>query len=222
MIVFIHDNLVIMDGEMEMPGDFGQTHEKILASAKQNFLAHGYERTNLRKICQDAGITTGAFYRHFSDKEELFAALVEPAVQGINDIYAAAEEECFVFINNDALEDAYQVSYKAVAGFINYIYDNFDRFKLLLLRSDGTKYSSFVEDLVRLEVRENERFLEILKKKKIAYRELGKKESHLLTHSYFSSLFEVVAHDFTRENALAYGNTLVTFYNAGFRAILGI
>lgn len=205
-----------------MSRDFEQTHKKILISAKQNFLANGYERTNLRKICRDAGITTGAFYCHFPDKESLFTALVEPVVQEIKDIYAAAEKECINFFYNNDLNQAYQVSYKTVAEFINYIYDNFDCFKLLLMCSDGTKYSSFVEDMVMLEVNEREEIFKILKKKKIEFRNLSKKENHILTHSYFSSIFEVVNHDFAIEEALVYGHTLVTFYNAGFRAILGI
>ena len=205
-----------------MPGDFEQTHKKILTSAKQNFLAHGYERTNLRKICNDAGITTGALYRHFSDKESLFAALVESVVQGIKNIYAALEEECFDYLNEKALDQAYQVPYKAVASFMDYIYDNFNSFKLLLMCSDGTKYISFVDDMVMLEVNERGKLFEILKQKKIEFHEPSKKESHLLTHSYFSSIFEVVNHDFTKEEALEYVHTLVTFYNAGWRAVLGI
>lgn len=205
-----------------MPGDFEQTHEKILISAKQNFLLHGYERANLRKICKDAGITTGAFYRHFSDKESLFATLVEPSVQGIKSIYAASEEECFELFSKNALNQAYQVTYKVVADFINYIYDNFNSFKLLLMCSDGTKYDSFVDDMVALEMNEREKVFAILKMKKIEFHEPRKEECHLLTHSYFSSIFEVVIHNFTKEEALEYGHTLITFYNAGWRAVLGI
>lgn len=59
------------------------THKKILDSGKLNFLSYGFERANLRKICKDAGVTTGAFYRHFEDKNELFNALVDPLVSMI-------------------------------------------------------------------------------------------------------------------------------------------
>lgn len=205
-----------------MPGDFEQTHENILNSAKQNFLSQGYERTNLRKVCKDASITTGAFYRHFSDKESLFAALVEPAVQGIKNIYAESEEICFDFVDNKALAQAFQVSYKVIAGFVDYIYDSFDSFRLLLMCSDGTPYSGFIEEIVLLEVKESKKFFDILKQKKIAFHELNTEQFHLLTHSYFSSIFEVVTHDFTREEALDYIHTLVTFYNAGWRAVLNL
>ncbi|WP_324825838.1 TetR/AcrR family transcriptional regulator [Sinanaerobacter sp. ZZT-01] len=205
-----------------MPGDFEQTHENILNSGKQNFLAYGYERTNLRKLCKDAGITTGAFYRHFSDKEALFTELVEPTVQGIKNIYAASEEECFEFVDKNALTQAFQVSYKVIEDFVHYIYDYFDCFKLLLMCSDGTKYSNFVEEIVQIEVREAEKFFKLLKQNKVKFHELHSEKFHLLTHSYYASVFEVVMHDFTRKEALEYVHTLVTFYNAGWRAVLGI
>ena len=49
-------------------GSYEVTHQKILDSGKKLFLKNGYERTNLRELCKAAGVTTGAFYRHFEDK----------------------------------------------------------------------------------------------------------------------------------------------------------
>ena len=50
-------------------GSYEVTHTKILESGKKMFLRNGYKRTNLRDLCGEAGVTTGAFYRHFKDKE---------------------------------------------------------------------------------------------------------------------------------------------------------
>ena len=57
-------------------GTYEITHKKILESGKKLFLENGYERTNLRELCKGAGITTGAFYRHFEDKEALLRILM--------------------------------------------------------------------------------------------------------------------------------------------------
>ena len=76
-------------------GTYEATHTRILESGKEMFLLNGYERTNLRDLCGEAGVTTGAFYRHFRDKEALFSALVEPAVKSIQDTYETAADECF-------------------------------------------------------------------------------------------------------------------------------
>ena len=46
----------------------------LLKSGREEFLAHGFEKASLRAICKKAGLTTGAFYSHFSGKEELFVS----------------------------------------------------------------------------------------------------------------------------------------------------
>lgn len=49
-----------------------ETKEKLLASAKSEFLKKGYMKASLRKICANAEVTTGALYFFFKDKEDLF------------------------------------------------------------------------------------------------------------------------------------------------------
>ena len=63
------------------------SRELLLASGKEEFLTHGYEKASLRTICKKAGFTTGAFYNQFSGKEELFKALVEPMLGGLQRMY---------------------------------------------------------------------------------------------------------------------------------------
>ena len=53
----------------------------LLASAKQEFLEKGYQGASLRAICKNAGVTTGALYFFFQDKEDLFAAIVGPVLE---------------------------------------------------------------------------------------------------------------------------------------------
>ena len=103
-------------------GTYETTHEKILESGKQLFLKNGYERTNLRELCKGAGITTGAYYRHFEDKAALFSALVEPAVEGIRKRYDAAGERCFDYISVDNMTDLWNVSVETMVEFIEFIF----------------------------------------------------------------------------------------------------
>ena len=52
-----------------------ETRERLLISAKQEFLENGYMRASLRNICKNAGVTTGALYFFLQDKEDLIASL---------------------------------------------------------------------------------------------------------------------------------------------------
>ncbi|MCG7983025.1 MAG: TetR/AcrR family transcriptional regulator [Candidatus Thiodiazotropha lotti] len=49
-----------------------QSRQRILDSAVRYFLQQGYEKTGISEIMQDAGLTHGGFYAHFSSKGELY------------------------------------------------------------------------------------------------------------------------------------------------------
>jgi AcrR family transcriptional regulator len=46
------------------------TREALLVSGRRAFAQRGYVGSSLTSIAQDAGLTTGAFYRHFGSKAE--------------------------------------------------------------------------------------------------------------------------------------------------------
>lgn len=57
----------------------------ILESAEVKFLQHNYDDVFLTEICRDAGITTGAYYRRFSEKRELIRVIVDLAMSDLKD-----------------------------------------------------------------------------------------------------------------------------------------
>lgn len=54
-----------------------ERREHLVDAAMRCFARNGYNRTSMRDIAKDAGVTTGAIYAHFSGKEALIAALAE-------------------------------------------------------------------------------------------------------------------------------------------------
>ena len=52
------------------------TREKILESARRLFNRKGFSGVSIEEIMSNAGLTHGGFYRHFSGKDELYAAAV--------------------------------------------------------------------------------------------------------------------------------------------------
>ena len=53
------------------------TKNRILEYAKEEFLNKGFEKAQVAEIAKAANVTTGAIYRHFKNKEELFYTLVK-------------------------------------------------------------------------------------------------------------------------------------------------
>lgn len=53
------------------------TKRALIAAARQQFAENGYAATNTPAIAEAAGVTRGALYHHFADKQALFRAVVE-------------------------------------------------------------------------------------------------------------------------------------------------
>ncbi len=54
-----------------------ETHKKIVDVASALFSERGYDRTSVDMICRTAGISKGAFYHHFPEKNALFMELLQ-------------------------------------------------------------------------------------------------------------------------------------------------
>ena len=53
------------------------TRARLIQSAEKIFARDGFEAAKLEEIAAEAGYTRGAFYANFTDKEDLFLALLE-------------------------------------------------------------------------------------------------------------------------------------------------
>ena len=201
-------------------GKPGQTTlERIISAGKEEFFRHSFKEASLRSIVRSAGVTTGAFYGYFPDKEALFSAIVEPAVKRLHKTFMKAQEDFAGMPVKLKAETAFSYSRKELTGFIDSIYDDFDIFKLVLCRSAGTKYENFINSLVEIEVEYTCKFLRALKREGFTAVELEPNLMRILFSAYFHALFETVEHDMSREEAEDYIGSLSEFFSAGWKKL---
>jgi AcrR family transcriptional regulator len=69
-----------------------ETRERILAAAREEFSARGYDKTSVRSIAKAAGVDSALVHHYFGTKEQIFGAAIElsfaPAMN-IPDLVAA-------------------------------------------------------------------------------------------------------------------------------------
>ncbi len=56
-------------------------HERIVKEASRLFRERGFQNVTVGEVMKAAGLTHGAFYAHFSSKEELQAAAVAHGIE---------------------------------------------------------------------------------------------------------------------------------------------
>ena len=196
------------------------THKKIIDSGKANFLNDGYERANLRKICKDAGVTTGAFYRHFEDKEDLFVALVEPLANEILEFYSKFETESFQSLKRDELEDLADINVNGSIETALYMFGKKELFELLMYHAYGTKYANFADKLVELEDENRKKVFQIVVGKKQMI-EIPETTIHLLDHAYINALCEIIIHSKTESEVRMNSKIVAEFFNNGWENLRG-
>lgn len=129
--------------------DNKETKKHLLECAQKEFLEKGYMKASLRNICKEAGVTTGALYFFFKDKEDLLAALVE---EPLRQLYAVMEEHYAAEMRNEdqvaQLELADDGDLEASREIIRRMYANRDTFLLLLTKSQGSRFETWLEEVV--------------------------------------------------------------------------
>lgn len=200
---------------------FELTHKKIIESGKLNFLNDGYERSNLRKICKDAGVTTGAFYRHFNDKEDLFISLVAPLAKELLGFYDKFEEESFRDIEKNCGQDLAEINIEGSIESTLYMFSRKELFNLLIYKAYGTKYDNFIELLVEKEDINRHKAFQIISKKKNIKAEIPKEAMHLLNHAYINALCEIVIHSKTEEEVKTNTRIISKFFYDGWEKLRG-
>ena len=204
-----------------MPRNKTESHAKIMEAAKAEFLEFGFMDASMRRIAGNAGITAPALYKHFPSKEDMFAALVDPAIDGYMELYHEVENDYNEELKNMDKDNLWTGQKETVRG-MTYIYDHFDEFKLIVCRSQGTKYESFTHRMANLEEEVTQRYMKDLAKSGIKVKKVNKKELHLLVTTNVEAMFQPVIHDFSRKEALHFAETLDTFYLPAWKVLFGL
>lgn len=196
--------------------------QNIINAAKEEFLSLGYIDASMRNIAKKANLTTGSLYYRFIDKAELLDGVVGMEAEELLKTFKDIQDDFAKKQIENQVNEMSSYTMNGLHFLINYIYDHFDVFKIILCKSKGSKYEFYIDSLVDIEVENTYRFINELKKKNIKVNEVSENLIHILCTSFFASIFEVVYHDMTCEEALSYADSVYAFNKAGWSVLLGL
>lgn len=194
----------------------------LLEAGKREFLEKGFQGASLRSIAASLGVTTGAIYGYYTDKEAMFDALVAGPAQELVNRYRDIQRKFASRPLEEQVSNLPEVPDVEAAWMLDHIYDHFDAFKLITCASAGTRYEHYLDTLAEIEDNSGRTLVDKMRAAGYPVPEIDDELIHIMSTALFNGMFETVRHDMPREKAMKYMDSLRDFYSAGWFKILGI
>lgn len=198
------------------------TEKNILNTARKHFLKDGFSGASLRNIVKDAGLTTGAFYKYYPTKEALFDALTDPYIEHIYQIYDRVVEDFEKLSAKEQTSNMSDTSGDGMDQMIDYIYEHYDNFRLLLKCGDSGKFETFIHNMVDREMRSSLEHVKKMKEDGIEIPIVGESLMHMIYTGFFSSIFQIIEHDIDKETAKRNVHKLREFNTGGWERLWNV
>lgn len=198
------------------------TEKNILNTARKHFLKDGFSGASLRNIVKDAGLTTGAFYKYYPTKEALFDALTDPYIEHIYQIYDRVVEDFEKLSAKEQTSNMSDTSGDGMDQIIDYIYEHYDNFRLLLKCGDSGKFETFIHNMVDREMRSSLEYVKKMKEDGIEIPIVGESLMHMIYTGFFSSIFQIIEHDIDKETAKRNVHKLREFNTGGWERLWNV
>ena len=198
-----------MDNEKE-------TKKRLQECAMKEFSEKGYMKASLRNICKEAGVTTGALYFFFKDKEDLFASLVDEPIRQLQlalqdhfsaemevtkKVFHGADIDNNVLLNQeitvDKLVDGLELDddMQIARMIVNFLFTYRNAFDLLLTKAQGSRYENYFDYIVEMVETHYMKLYMVMKGYKTK-REVTK-EDKFIVHWMSHDQIEIFVHVFT-------------------------
>ena len=113
------------------------------------------------------------------------------------------------------------VSGDCLQDMLLYAYQHRNACKLLLTRSEGTRYAGMLDELARIEATSTHDYLKVLERLGRPSPPIDEHLEHMILTGMFNTYFEMILHDMPLEKAKVYLKEMREFYTAGWAKIMG-
>lgn len=199
-------------------GEDKETKKRLLDSAKKEFLEKGYMKASLRTICKNAGVTTGALYFFFQDKEDLLTQLVGEVLVGM---ILRVESHFSEEMNMESVaisEHSNSADVEAAKEIVHFMYQNYDIFQILLTKSQGSIYEDITSRFADGIEEHYDKLAEQMAQK-FGVRKPDHYMIHWMSHIQIDAFLHMLTHEQDEEKAVSHIEEIVIFLLSGWKAL---
>lgn len=196
-----------------------ETRENLLKAAKSEFLEKGYMQASLRNICKNAGVTTGALYFFFEDKEDLFANLVQEPLDKLYEVMAGHYQlEIELSPENLCKQEDFSDDIATAKQAIHFMYQYYDEFELLLVKSQGSRFENCVDQFVAI-TEKHYRIMADRMSEGMGAMRVEDYMIHWLSHMQIDAFVHMLTHEKSEEAACKHVEAIVQYMLDGWVAM---
>lgn len=186
--------------------DRENSKELIIRAGKQEFLKYGYKGASLRNICKQAGVTTGAFYFQFENKEQLLDEILRPVITYFSAMVQKSTMEEFEGESSSADGDEQM---------LEMLWNYKEECQILLEGTAGTAYEKVFEEL-----QEGLRQGFLLFFGKYGISDVDEKLQDVIVRMRVESYLTIIRKEYTLEETKKLARQIGIYCDAGFEALV--
>ena len=186
--------------------DRENSKELIIRAGKQGFLKYGYKGASLRNICKQAGVTTGAFYFQFENKEQLLDEILRPVITYFSAMVQKSTMEEFEGESSSADGDEQM---------LEMLWNYKEECQILLEGTAGTAYEKVFEEL-----QEGLRQGFLLFFGKYGISDVDEKLLDVIVRMRVESYLTIIRKEYTLEETKKLARQIGIYCDAGFEALV--
>jgi len=192
------------------------TRGRILCTAQQEFFDKGFSDANVRTIAERAGVTTGALYHLFKNKEGLFDALIGNVFDEFLGLITHTDvfKEKDIGMKTGELSAITEVSRLRFLRMVDFFYDNWVAMKLIVCCSKGSSYEHIFDKAIDLVEHDTIRLLEY---DNVTISRRRSFFVHVMVSAHFENLKEIFYQDLKKSEAVEYALDFNIYHCAGWK-----
>ena len=186
----------------------------IIQAAYSEFLAYGFQKASVHKIAEKAGVTTGAIYTRYKNKDALFASLLQDFFGTMKTLFTPIAEEYEKAKHSAQPEDILRAINAEERIYFQLLIGHYDDCSLFFCRSDGSSVETMLHELMDQKAEQTVEFFSQL---------YGKKPNadaiRLLMGAQFWYFRQLLDKHLEEDEMFACLQAVLDFTNAGWRQL---
>lgn len=187
---------------------------RILESAKNEFLTYGYEKASTNRICKNACVTSGALYKRFAGKDELFCSLISDLMSLIAERTTHVAEHYETAKKTRSADDFSAAMEYEKRCYIELLFEYYEKCTLFFCKSDGSSVERMLSAMMKKKTEVTAAFLQSIAKKTVDTNAI-----QILMSTQFYFYRQLLDSGMEKDAAVACMETVEKYNEAGWRRI---